>query len=657
MKRHRGNGRRRGTPPVRLPALFGALAWVVSFLPGTVAAANPAAAVPPVAVLPAAPASALMCPGCEEFVLDLTDVDPTEDAFGTEVNSTVDVLVKFPPGWSSLACGDQYDVVARNEAVGGGVPVPGWRCSEPGFDTLRFSGPGAATVEDSAQRFLFRAFSPGPLNGLSAGFVDLVQTFRDGEQQRRRGFKQLQARRIDPPDDAETLVRVDLPPDWTARCLDADGNPVAEIATTARVGAGVAGIQEDGWTCTPIPGTGTNPRFRVEWTDGTISGRARFYYFEGVSAQDPPRLTPLSALADPDDADPGPMRLRLRDLMFADGQIRTALIAVLEPSTITPAPTPSPAVTITATPKPKASYQPLCPTPTPGSQAGSVPPPAGYPWGYQAAPGYQEGPFVYPYQPPRPPGQVPFPGYPFGVSPGIDGLAHDPCAPPTVIIDPCAGEVFTKNGSRRYLPEDRELPPGCAYPDHDYDHPQEIAYRGDRACVPTRPSVHATDGPPPRPTLSPAPPRPGATRSAAPVPSRRPTAQARPGALEGGYSHEPYKADRSYRRPPLRPAVEPTPPVVLVPPGDTGATAPVPGSAEARILFTSPNPSPAPTVRALLPESVDQLPYCDDLPRTGGDSMPLLRMALLTLGLGSALLAGAFYWRRNAPRGLRYTRP
>jgi hypothetical protein len=322
--------------------------------------------------------------------------------------------------------------------------------------------------------------------------------------------------------------------------------------------------------------------------------------------------------------------------MFVNGEIRTGLVAYVKLGTTTPSPTPAAASTNSPSPNPTPSHQALCPTPTPGfntavPQTGTYPSgqyPQYYPYGYPqpGAPGYQEGPYVFPYSPIQPPQPVPFPGFPMAVGPGIDGLAHDPCAPPTVVLDPCSGEVFTKNGSRRYLPEDRELPDGCAYPVGPDDGP--ISYYQGQPCITAKP------GPPP---------------------SRDP-AHGPPGLGTGDGSHEPNRASRSYQRAPLKPAADPTPPVVIVPPNDTTSTARVPGAPEERLLLTTPGPSAAPTVQALIPD--EPLPYCEDLalPYTGAGGFPMLRLGLLTVGTGSALVAGALYWRRNAPQGLRYRR-
>ncbi|MGQ0845343.1 MAG: hypothetical protein ACT4QF_14545 [Sporichthyaceae bacterium] len=616
---------------------FCAFVWVAAALSyGTVgSAAGVEQTVGVAAVAPAAPAPAPAqpCPGCDDFALDLP-AEPSEDSFGTQDNTTVEVEVTFPSGWSQLTCADKYDVVARR-ALAQDVPVTGWRCLMPSPNTLRFTGPGIADVEDSAQRFLFRGRAPSPINDnapgfsavLTAGFVEILQTFRDGEQQRHRGMKQLQAR-LDQPTPATLVVNdeflwVDLPPDWTGAC--------ATLGDEPKVGLGVAQILAGEWDCDAIPGVGDHPRFRVQWKpEDTTPGQARFFDFDAVTKLDQPTLAPLTA-GRPTAVNPVD---RLRDLMFVDGEIRTARIAYVKRGTVTapPTSTPAPAASASATPRITPSYQPLCPTATPGFN--TVPPVTGtlpqpYPLGYSQpiAPGYPEGPFVYPYNPVQPPGQVPFPGYPYAVGPGIDGLAHDPCAPPTVVLDPCAGEVFTKNGSRRFLPEDRELPDGCAYP---FERREGAIgnYRGE-SCLINKPSPSAGH-----------PPGHGRDGSGA------------------GYDRGPHRADRSHHRLPLLPApIDPTPPVVVVPPGDRTSTARVPGAPDERILLTSPNPSPAPTLQALIPD--EPLPYCEDLallPHAGGNSFGLLRLALATVGLGAALLAGAVFWRRHAPRGMRYSR-
>jgi hypothetical protein len=91
-------------------------------------------------------------------------------------------------------------------------------------------------------------------------------------------------------------------------------------------------------------------------------------------------------------------------------------------------------------------------------------------------------------------------------------------------------------------------------------------------------------------------------------------------------------------------------------------------SAERRILDPSPDPTPAPTSQALAPQQAPaftppvmapRAPFCDisdhpggesHLPGAGAESNPLLRVAMLLSGIGAALLAGAVYWRRHAPR-------
>ncbi len=658
MVRHRGDGSRRGARSIRLFAAIGAFVWVVSTLSyGTVgAAAGVEQTAAKAAAAPAAPALPPLCPGCSDFVLDLP-AEPSNEDFGTQENTTVDVQVTFPSGWSGLACADKYNVIARRAIVDvddqQDVPVPGWRCSVPSLNTLRFTGPGIAELDDSAQRFMFRGRSPSqivdknsPFSGaLTAGFVEITQTFRDGEQQRRRGIKQMQARRdmstkrgvpvaLTATEIALYTTWVDLPPDWIGECATLNNEPDG----TPKVG-NISRIRAANWDCGPIPGTGSNPRYRVQWAPESTADSGRYFDFNAYTKLDQPTLVPFTGTGLPQGVD------RVRDLMFVNGEIRTALVAYLKPGTVTPSPTPSSSTgagtttAATASPLPTVtpSYQPLCPTPTPGFNTvapgtGTIPLTGqlGYPYGYAqpGAPGYPEGPFVYPYNPIQPPGKVPFPGFPLAVGPGIDGLAHDPCAPPTVVLDPCAGEVFTKNGSRRYLPEDRELPDGCAYPVGEDGGP--VAYYDGQACLPHKPSPEAgyrPDGPPD------------------------------PEQLEGPGPQQPDRADRSYQRRALRTAVEPTPPVIVVPPGDRGSTARVPGAPDERLLLTSPNPSPAPTIQALIPEA--PLPYCEDLdlPHTGaGGFSVLLRLALLTLGLGTALIAGAMYWRRHAPQGLRYRR-
>lgn len=625
MVRQWSGGKRRGALPLRLLAGLGVLVWVVTALPvgpAAEAAGTRPAAVPAV-VVPA-------CPGCDDFTLSVP-ADPSEDGFGSEDNTTVEVVVRFPSGWSGLTCADKYGVVARrtlDPAAPSDVPVPGWRCQATDLNTLRFRGPGIAAVEDSAQRFTFQGRSPGQISAsypgfgsaLATGFIEIVQTFRDGEQQRRRAMKQLEARRQAPTDALTTFV--DLPPDWTGVC--------SRIGTQAKVGMNAAKILADGWLCDEIPGTGAHPRSRVQWVpcltaltgcpSPLVVEDARYFDFEAFTAQEQPTLTPFTAvdLVLPDRVD------RIRDLMFVSGEIRTARIAYVRAGTITPAPTSTATPGTTASPSPSPTptrnYQATCPTPTPGLSTANLPAP-GYPFGYAPAPGYQEGPYVYPYTHPNlPGGGYPFPGYPFAAGPGIDGLAHDPCAPPTVVLDPCNGEVYTKNGVRRYRPEDAELPEGCSLAPELRSQP--ISYRGTQACITTKPED----------------------------PGARP-----PDDFDPELGPPEARASRSNQREPLAPNPVPTgPPTIMVPARDAAQVTPVPGSDE-RILTVTAGPTPAPTIRALLPD-VSELPYCEDLPDTGSNSGGLLRLALLTFALGCSLLGGAMYWRRRSPHGVRYTR-
>ncbi|MGQ0463962.1 MAG: hypothetical protein ACT4QG_01455 [Sporichthyaceae bacterium] len=574
---------RRGARPAALVLAVGAVFGLTTGLPSGPAEALSAA---PVAASYPPPKP---CPGCTEFVIDLP-AEPTTTTWGTEANLTAEALVTFPTGWSGLTCGDQYGVVARvADEDTGGLPVLGWRCTSS-LNSLRFVGPRGTSIEDSGQRLLFRALSPGPVVGIGAGFVEVVQTFQDGERQRRRGIKQMQAGR---PADNANSVTVDLPPDWTGACAD-----------PLEVGAGFPALPVDGWSCSETPGTGDHPRFRLRW-EGTTP--ARLFYFDAITKVDPPVLTPLGMF--------GPTQLR--DMMFLDGEIGTELVAYLKRGTI-PGPTPGPTATASPTPTPRIACNPN------GGQIDT---------GNNGANNFNNG-FNNQLTVTGAQGNsqtftngVPNNGL-INANPGYG--PGDPCAPPVVVLDPCSGEIFTKEGPSRFDSEDRVLPPGCAYPGSGTGpmpkpEPVPVAVHHGQACIP-------------RPAL------------------------AAPGD----------RASRAHHRAPLRPGVEPTPPIVMVSPEDGSSVQRPPGSNDDRVLVAPPNANPEPSVRALLPEVQDpgvvplpsvlenpQVPYCDDvaLPDTGGRGMGTVgQLALMALGVGGALTAGALYWRRNTPRGLRYTR-
>jgi len=89
-------------------------------------------------------------------------------------------------------------------------------------------------------------------------------------------------------------------------------------------------------------------------------------------------------------------------------------------------------------------------------------------------------------------------------------------------------------------------------------------------------------------------------------------------------------------------------------------------------IMLPPNPNPQPTLQALLPEQQQPgmvaapptdpdddcvLADSSDLPGTGAHSKPILRIGLMVLGVGIALVFGATYWRRHAPTGLWFNLP
>lgn len=599
---------------------MGAVFGLMAALPGGPAAAamGPVqVAVMPI-VLPAAPPAP--CPGCKDFVLNLPPT-PTTDTYGEDANSTAELSITFPSGWSGITCGDKYGVFVRDDGdVAGGIPVPGWRCTA-GMNSLRFLGPTFDSLEESGQRFLFRALTTGPINApepvdiLNAGFIDMIQTYKDGEQQKHRARKQLQARR---PANLGTAVRIDLPADWRGVCDD----PTA-AATAANIPVDRA--------CATTEGAGDHPRFRLDWATGDP---ARFFYFEAWTL-----LDPAPASAPPDLVNV----TNLRDMMFENGEIETELVAVLRQGTPFVAASPRPTVTISPSAKPRIECNP---------NGGSVNTNNG-------VNGFNNG-FNNQFNTGN---QVSITGsqgntlnFPGPNNSGIYGSTAngpgDPCTPPVVVLDPCSGEIFTKEGPSRYAPEDRDLPPGCAYPGSDTGpmpvEPVVLQYeKNGNACLPRNQN----------PSLA----GPGVPEQPSP-----------PGPVVGdgrGWEHEPNRASRSHRRAPLRPAAEPTPPVIMISPEDGGVQR-APGSNDDRVIVAPPNANPEPSLRALLPDAAPPaavapppamdrtpIPFCDDvaLPGTGGGSLPM-KMALAALAVGGTLTAGAVYWRKNAPRGMRYSR-
>ncbi len=502
-------------------------------------------------------------------------LEPTREIWGPFPNTTVSVVVDLPGNWSAARCGDEYGVVARDGTTEDGLAVAGWECTKK-KGKLRFEGPRLADSTGAAVRFLFRAFSPGPTSPakpLSAGFIDVLQTYLDGEQQLRRGAKQMLATRSSAQSTLPATVW--LPPKW--------------IAPDCGVPYSAVGDPLTGWNCAIDLLAGE--KYRVRWKPVLNNPpQARLFYFHAFTKDN--------------DAEPNPVSLgnvtKLIDVMFEDGQIPTVRLAHVRPgfrkAPSTVSPTPRPTVTVAARSRgdrrdgrdyEEADYDfEDC------QQAGLM---------TVASPSVNRVDF--PYGPP--------PGYP-GF--GWYGNYGDPCAPPRVVIDPCAGKYFSEFGDGRFKPRRRAVASACLPPNERAPEYAPIA----------------------------APPRP----SCIPVPGR----------------DDEERADRSHRRAPLSAAVDPSgPPVVMVPPGDGDTVARLRGQQD-RVLATTATPSPLATVRALLPEAAaaDQssVPYCDDdLPKTGGNSTPVLKIALGALAIGGALVLGAVYWRRHTYQERWYSSP
>lgn len=562
----RPGARRRWLRPFTLSL---ALAWTLGGAPAAAPGAAASASAPAAPAVPALPNPAPeVCPDCQVYVVNVP-LEPTKESWGSFPNTTVSVEVDLPTDWSSVECGDEYGVVARDGSTEDGLAVAGWTCKEK-KGTLRFSGPRVTDSAGAAVRFLFQAESPGPTDPatpLAAGFIDVLQTYLDGEQQLRRGAKQMLATR---PQAQSTLpATVWLPPKWIVADCSVPYNAVGDPLT--------------GWNCALDLLAGE--KYRARWTPVVNNPpQARLFYFHAFTKKNDPEPDPVS-LGNVD---------KLIDVMFEDGQIPTVRLAHVRPgfrktpSTVSPTPRPSSAGKSKRDKKPYDEDYDFedC------QQAGLL---------TVASPSVNRVDF--PFGPP--------PGYP-GF--GWYGNYGDPCAPPRVVIDPCAGKYFSEFGHGRFTPRRRPVASACLPPEE-----REPQYAGIAA-------------PPPAPTCIPRPGRDDAER-----------------------------ADRSYRRPALRPAADPTdPPVVMIPPGDADTVARLRG-AEDRVLATRATPSPEPTLAALLPEAPvadpAALPYCEeeDLPKTGGNSVPLLKLALGALAIGSALVAGAVYWRRHTYRERWYS--
>lgn len=613
----------RGLRPI---AWFLALTWVGGVLPGALLLGGSAAATAGRA--PARPAPAVsggsapkaLCRGCEVFVLNVP-LEPTRTPFGREPNTTVRVKATLPGGWSKASCGDVYGVVARDATTEDGLAVAEWQCDQS-KNTLRFWGPPEGETSGAAVRFNFRARSPGPTspaNPLAAGFIEVTQTYADGEVQRRRGAKQLLATR--PPAQTSKDATVWLPPDWIVPDCSVPFNAVGDSVT--------------GWNCRVDVLAGS--KYRVRWTkvSGKNSGKnhARLFYFHAFTKQHPfktaehrphkshkkpgfDKTYPFPYQQGFDSTYPFPKQGRpvtpvsfagltkVIDLMFEDGHIPAVLIAHLragDPPPPTYSPTPQATVIVRPKGERKRKYDDPCLPAGVYSNPTSTPRP---------------GSVEFPYGPP--------PGYP-GF--GWYGSYGDPCVPPRVVVDPCAAKYFSEQGHGRFKPEPREVASACHPPETDegevpgvHDGPQEPFYDSE--------AVHPREG-----------------------------CILRPGQRPDGD-----RGDRAHHRAPLAPVVDPTPAPAAPADRESGAGASGDFDERVRGLVSSTTPSPQPTIRALLPEQpaaalepAPGLMYCDDLPRTGGRSAPVFQLALAVIVIGAVLVLGAVYWRRYSYRERWYS--
>ncbi|MGQ0845349.1 MAG: hypothetical protein ACT4QF_14575 [Sporichthyaceae bacterium] len=543
-----------------------ALAWTVGALPGSVQTAAAGDDPAPASKKrshrdePSGPRQEPACDGCKTYVVNVP-LEPTEETWGRFPNTTVNLRVELPPEWFSVRCGDEFGIVARDGTTVDGQAVAGWRCKKSGR-TLRFDGPRLADVDAAAVRFLFQARTPGPTPPsmpLTAGFVDVLQTYLDGEQQLRRGAKQMLATRS--PAQSTLPATLWLPRRWTVADCSVPYSSVGDPVT--------------GWNCRIDPLAGE--KYRVRWTPAIKPApQARLFYFHAYTKETEPPENPVSL---------GNVT-KLVDLMFEDGQIPTVRLSHVRPgfrkAPSTASPTPRPAREPREGKKKKFSDEDEC-----------------LPAGLFTIASPSLNRVDFPYGPP--------PGYP-GF--GWYGEYGDPCAPPRVVVDPCAGKYFSESGHGRFQSKRRPVASACLPPEERAPHPDYA------------PAV--------------APPQEYCLPRTAREPEER--------------------ADRSYRRP----ALDPTPPVVMVPPGDADTVARFPADSEERVLVASATPSPEPTLRALLPEdeapATAAVPYCEEeLPRTGGSSTPVLKLAVGVLAIGSALVLGAVYWRRHTYRERWYS--
>ena len=110
--------------------------------------------------------------------------------FQGAVNTTVDVTVTVPAGWTDPACGAASTSVGSSQV---GTVVPGWSCvleTADGHDVLHWSGPQVSpgqTAVDSAQFFTFQVTVPSPATQTSYGAFGgpegffAVQKYADGD--------------------------------------------------------------------------------------------------------------------------------------------------------------------------------------------------------------------------------------------------------------------------------------------------------------------------------------------------------------------------------------------------------------------------------------------------------------------------------------------
>ncbi|MGH3821352.1 MAG: hypothetical protein ACRDRA_00675, partial [Pseudonocardiaceae bacterium] len=109
--------------------------------------------------------------------------------FNGAENTTVDVKVTVPTGWTSPACGAASTSVGNRQV---GTVVPGWNCvleTAAGRDVLHWTGPQVLptqTFADSAQFFTFQVTVPSPAAQTSYGVVGgpegfyVEQVYADG---------------------------------------------------------------------------------------------------------------------------------------------------------------------------------------------------------------------------------------------------------------------------------------------------------------------------------------------------------------------------------------------------------------------------------------------------------------------------------------------